>query len=162
MLSKGGAGVFPKPLSSVKSPWMYVNGAVPFVSGFCSVTPLAAFTFWPGRSWNTLTSVESQLTGPSTMYGFGCLIRRTGATSCNPAKLARTTMSRVSAVKALPSLKWTSYVKEIRWGTPGDRGSSMCTEPSVAEIDEITPPPIDVRNWTDGEAPGTPSEIGVN
>ena len=55
------------------------------VFGSPKTTPLAEFTFWPGRSWKTRRSVLNQLIGPSTMYGPDDTFAANSNYSSNPA-----------------------------------------------------------------------------
>src|SRR5690348_11777422 len=78
----------------------------------------------PGCSWNTRTSVLSHDTGPSTMNGFGCVIRSITAVPDVECVVAVSETGMSSAVNAFVFVNTTWYTNVNRCGCAGSDGSS--------------------------------------
>src|SRR5215475_12377335 len=78
----------------------------------------------PDCSWNTRTSVLSHETGPSTMYGFGCVIRSITAVPDVEWVVAVSATGMSSAVNPFVFVNTTWYTNVKRCGCAGSDGSS--------------------------------------
>src|SRR4029077_12641198 len=108
-----------------------LNAPMMFVMNeFAALGPLPITTLGtpaidcPGCSWNTRTSVLNHETGPSTMYGFGCVTRSITALPVVECVVAVSATGMSSAVKAFVFENTTWYTNVKRCGCAGSDGSS--------------------------------------